>query len=573
MDPKGQNILFRSQLEQKDLMIQMLSEQLNEKEETITDLKETIRYLKETIAGLQETLNEFQRKLFGTSSEKTKQDEKVEDEKSEETATITVKSHKRTTRKAKATREDQYGNLPIRKEVIPLSEEDKHCPYCNSLMEYIAETFVREELRITPAKVERIHYYQEKWQCPECKKDGDGTFAESKTPTALIPHSPASPSIVSYVAIEKIGLAMPYYRQEFLMQQLGFTLPRETMANWIIYVAENYFYPIYDRLHEELLKRDLVHADETTCQVLREKGRTAEQTSYMWLYTTGNDALTPIVLYDYQPSRKGSCAQNFLDGFHGLVQCDGYQGYNKLEDVILVCCLAHARRKFYEAVPAAKRKRLKLLDINSDVAIEDINLPDEEEAKQLLPAEIGLLYCNKLFYLERTLKDLNPEERKQQRAVLEQPVWDQFWNWLGTLHPTGGSKLGKAVIYAQNHHDTLMNYLLDGRCEISNNRAERKAKSYAIGRKAFLFHTSEAGAGASAVMYSIVETAKANNLNMFQYLYTVLLYMPDYLNSSAGIEQLMPWSEFIKEQCSGLIDVESNVPENRIPLPHRQQRN
>lgn len=563
MDPEGQNILFRNQLEQKDLMIQMLSERLNEKDETITDLKETIKDLKVTIVGLQETLNEFQRRLFGTSSEKTKQDEKPE-----ETVTTTVKSHKRTTRKAKATREDQYGNLPIRKEVIPLSEEDKHCPYCNSLMEYVTETFVREELRITPAKVERIHYYQEKWQCPECKKDGDGTFAESKTPTALIPHSPASPSIVSYVAMEKIGLAMPYYRQEFLMQQLGFTLPRETMANWIIYVAEHYFYPIYDRLHEELLKRDLVHADETTCQVLREKGRAAEQTSYMWLYTTGNDGLTPIVLYDYQPSRKGSCVQNFLEGFHGLVQCDGYQGYNKLEDVILVCCLAHARRKFFEAVPAAMRKRLKLLDINSDEAIEDINLPDEEEAKQLLPAEIGLLYCNKLFYLERTLKDLDPEERKQQRTVLEQPVWDQFWNWLDTLHPTGGSKLGKAVVYAQNHHETLMNYLLDGRCEISNNRAERKAKSYAIGRKAFLFHTSEAGAGASAVMYSIVETAKANNLNIFQYLYTVLLYIPDYLNSSAGIEQLMPWSKFIKEQCSGLIDVESNVPENRIPLPN-----
>ncbi len=563
MDPEGQNILFRNQLEQKDLMIQMLSERLNEKDETITDLKETIKDLKVTIVGLQETLNEFQRRLFGTSSEKTKQDEKPE-----ETVTTTVKSHKRTTRKAKATREDQYGNLPIRKEVIPLSEEDKHCPYCNSLMEYVTETFVREELRITPAKVERIHYYQEKWQCPECKKDGDGTFAESKTPTALIPHSPASPSIVSYVAMEKIGLAMPYYRQEFLMQQLGFTLPRETMANWIIYVAEHYFYPIYDRLHEELLKRDLVHADETTCQVLREKGRAAEQTSYMWLYTTGNDGLIPIVLYDYQPSRKGSCVQNFLEGFHGLVQCDGYQGYNKLEDVILVCCLAHARRKFFEAVPAAMRKRLKLLDINSDVVIEDINLPDEEEAKQLLPAEIGLLYCNKLFYLERTLKDLDPEERKQQRTVLEQPVWDQFWNWLDTLHPTGGSKLGKAVVYAQNHHETLMNYLLDGRCEISNNRAERKAKSYAIGRKAFLFHTSEAGAGASAVMYSIVETAKANNLNIFQYLYTVLLYIPDYLNSSAGIEQLMPWSQFIKEQCSGLIDVESNVPENRIPLPN-----
>ena len=114
-----------------------------------------------------------------------------------------------------------------------------------------------------------------------------------------------------------------------------------------------------------------------------------------------------------------------------------------------------------------------------------------------------------------------------------------------------------------------MNYLLDGRCEISNNHAERKAKSYAIGRKAFLFHTSEAGAGARAVMCSIVETAKANNLNIFQSLYTVLLYMPDYMNSSAGIEQLMPWSDFIKEKCSGLINVECNVPENTIHLPLR----
>lgn len=424
----------------------------------------------------------------------------------------------------------------------------------------MTESFVREELRITPAKVERIHYYQEKWQCPECRKDGDGTFAESRIPAALIPHSPASPSMAVYVAMEKIGMAVPYYRQEFLMNQLGFTLPRETMANWIIYTAENYFYLIYDRLHEELLKRDLVHADETTCQVLREKGRTAEQTSYMWLYATGNDGLTPIVLYDYQPSRKGSMEWYSVTDIRvttGL-KMSYWSAALHMQDE---SSLKQSRQ--------ARRKKLKLLDINSDEAIGDTGLPDEEKLEQLLPAEIGLLYCNKLFYLERTLKELKPEERKQQRAVLEQPVWEQFWNWLGTLHPTGGSKLGKAVDYAQNHHDTLMNYMIDGRCEISNNRAERKAKSYAVRRKAFLFHTSEAGAGASAVMYSIVETAKANNLNIFQYLYMVLLYMPDYMNSSAGIEQLMPWSEFIKEQCSGIIDVESNVPEKRIPLPHR----
>ncbi len=544
-------------------MIQLQNERLAEQTETIKALRETIEMMAEKIAGLQETVNEFQRKLFGTSSERTKK--KSIPAEDEESAPITVKSHTRT-KKAKATREDQYGNLPIHKVVIPLSEQEQKCPYCNSLMKRIGETYVREELRITPAKVERIRYYQEKWICPACKKDGDGTFLESKVPDSLIPHSPASPSIVAYIILEKVGLALPYYRQEYLMKQLGFTLPRETMANWIIYVAENYFYPIYERMHQNLLQRDLLHADETTCQVLREKDRSADQISYMWLYTTGNDGKEPIVLYDYQPSRKGSCASSFLEGFHGMVQCDGYQGYNKLDDVVLVCCLAHARRKFFEAVPAGRRKKLRLLDIHSDIAIEDVELPGEEEQKELNPAEIGLMYCNKLFYLEKTMKDLDADTRKVKRSETEYPIWEQFWSWLDTLHPTGGSKLGKAVKYAQNHHDTLMNYLLDGRCEISNNRAERKAKSYAIGRKAFLFHTSAAGAGASAVMYSIVETVKANNLNIFQYLYTVLLYMPDQMNSSAGIEQLLPWSEFIQEHCTGLIDVESNVSEKRIPL-------
>lgn len=351
------------------------------------------------------------------------------------------------------------------------------------------------------------------------------------------------------------------------MFQMGLKLPRETMANWYIYCAEEYFYPIYERMHELLLKRDIIHGDETTCQVLREKGKAAESTSYMWIYLSGSDGLPPIVLYDYQPGRGGTYAKNFLEGFTGLLQCDGYQGYNKVEDVILVCCLAHCRRKFYEAVPAERRKKLKLLDIWSAETIQEPVIPEEAELPKMIPAEVGLSYCNKLFFIERELKDLPADARKEKRLEKETPVWDNFWKWLEGITPAGGSKLEKAVNYARNHRETLCNYLLDGRCEISNNAAERRAKSYAIGRKAFLFHTSEAGAGASAVMYSIIETAKSNNLNVFQYLYMVLLYMPDYKNESAGIEMLLPWSDFIKEHCSGLIDVENITPEKHDPLP------
>ena len=250
-----------------------------------------------------------------------------------------------------------------------------------------------------------------------------------------------------------------------------------------------------------------------------------------------------------------------------MLQCDGYQGYNSVEDVVLVCCLAHCRRKFYEALPVKQKKKYKLLDIRSEETIKEPVLPDEKEWENMIPAEIGLVYCNALFYIERQLKELSPEERKAKRQDKETPVWDTFWKWLATVNPLGGSKLEKAVNYARNHKETLMNYLLDGRCEISNNAAERKAKSYAIGRKAFLFHTSEAGAGASAVIYSIIETAKANNLNVFQYLYMVLIYMPECKNKSDDIEKLLPWSDFIKEHCTDLIDVESITPENHKPLP------
>lgn len=199
-------------------------------------------------------------------------------------------------------------------------------------------------------------------------------------------------------------------------------------------------------------------------------------------------------------------------------------------------------------------------------AVPEPVLPKEGEVPLWIPAEVGLAYCNRLFFLERQVKDLSATERKQRREELEKPVWEGFWKWVSSIRATGGSKLAKALKYSVNHRETVMNYLLDGRCEISNNAAERRTKSYAVGRKASLFHVSEAGAEASAVVNSMVETAKANKLNVFQYHYTVLLYMPNYKNEPGGIEQLLPWSEFIKEHCTGLIDVETITAENHTSL-------
>lgn len=558
----------QSYIQSQNALVAEKDARMVEKDETIAQLRKLVDDLQSLKTNLEETLRELRRQLFGTVSEKiiAKQTEEEEAQPFSEKNVIRVKEHTRE-RKPKAKREDLYANLPVRDVKIPLTDEQRRCEYCNSEMVTMTYTPVREEIRITPAKVERIRLMQEVAICPECKKDGDGTFVKAEVYPALLPHSPASASSVAYVIFDKCFMGLPYYRQEAGMAELGFKLPRETMANWFIYCAEHYFYPIYERMHEYLIKRDLLHADETTCQVLREEGKSAESTSYMWIYLTGSDGLPPIILYDYAQGRAGNYAKDFLEGFAGLLQCDGYQGYNKVADVILVCCLAHCRRKFYEAIPAGRRKSLKLLDINSEEWLDDPDIPELSGLEQMIPAEVGLSYCNKLFYIEKTLKELPADERKAKREELETPVWNGFWKWIVTINPLGGSKLQKAVNYALNHRETLCNYMKDGRCEISNNVAERRAKSYAIGRKAFLFHTSVAGANASAVMYSMIETAKANNLNVFQYLYMVLLYMPDYKNEPEGIEQLLPWSDFIKEHCTGLIDVENITAEKHEPLP------
>ena len=275
-------------------------------------------------------------------------------------------------------------------------------------------------------------------------------------------------------------------------------------------------------------ERDILHADEVPCQVLKEDGRPARAKSYMWVYLTGDDGEPGIVLYNYKPGRKGEYAKEFLKGYKGFLHCDGYQGYNSIEDVTRVGCIAHLRRKFFDAIPADKSK----------------DSPN-------LPAEVGVRYLNQLFEIERTLKDNSPTTKKEKRLEKESPILDDFWNWVESLNPVSGSKLDKAVIYAKNQKQNIMNVFLDGRLELTNSAAERKVKSYVIGRKNFLFHDTVDGAEASAIVYSLVETAKANNLNIFQYLKTLLLFMPDYKNEPEGIEEMMPWSDFIQAACPG----------------------
>lgn len=504
--------------------------------------------LKSIIANKDEEIAELKRKLFSPSSEKNKipqidgqlvlsiinEAEYFADPSVPEPSIDSLikenfekKKEEAKPRKQKVKREDYLSTLPIRKVLVELSEEERICDLCESPMEHLGTEVVREELRIIPATFERVQYMRETCICPKCKEDDDEVvIKKATTPTPLIPHSLASASFVAHTMNQKYVNAMPLYRQEKELKSIGIPIKRATLANWVNTCAIDYFTSIYDYMHQSMLKREVLMSDETTCQVLKEEGRKATSTSYMWLHRTGEDELPPIILYDYQMTRNGDHAVRFLGDFAGYHHCDGFSGYNKLKKVTRCGCLAHLRRKFFEAVPKSK----------ADDA--------------LTIAEQGVAICDILFDMEREFKDDTPEIRKQKRLKQEKPVWEAFWCWIEKQNPPKGSKLAKAITYAKNQHKYLENYLLDGKCSISNNLTENSVRPYVLIRKNSLFHDTPKGATASAIICSLMETAKYNNIAVKPYIELLLTKMPDYNIESDGLEKLMPWSDDVKQLCS-----------------------
>lgn len=437
------------------------------------------------------------------------------------------------TRKPRSTRDDLFHNVPIKKEVMRLSEDEKLCDLCEKELKFLGEEFVREEIRIIPAKVSRVQIYQEVYVCPECQEQDEFVTKKAAVAAPLFKHSLASPSIVAKIMYDKYVNALPLNRQEKDYARLGVTLTRSVQASWINNAAIEHFKPIYDKLQEELRRRDVIMSDETPCQVHREDGRKANSKSYMWIHRSGNDGLAPIILYDYQVSRNGDHAVNFLGDFTGYHQCDGFSGYNKLKGATRVACLAHIRRKFFDAVPKQKASA--------------------NAVKVRVPAKEGVCFCDKLFELERTFADLTAEERKTQRLKQSKPVLDAFWSWLDQQNPPGGSNLYKAVTYARNQKEYMNNFLLDGRISISNNLTENSVRPYTLIRKNSLFHDTPKGATASAIICSLMEIGKALNLDVQKYLDYLLTKRPGHTNGSEGLNELMPWSESVQTLCASNI--------------------
>ena len=330
------------------------------------------------------------------------------------------------------------------------------------------------------------------YACRHCEQNETNTpIVVAPKPNPALPGSLASASTIAYVIAEKYVKGVPLHRQEQTWKQMGVEISRQTMANWIIQSSDRWFSIIYEHMKDALVIRDILHADETSVQVLKEPNRPAESTSYMWLYRTGREG-PPIVLFNYQTTRAGKHPKKFLANFKGYLQVDGYEGYNGIPNIVLVGCWAHARRYFVEAIKAMpKTKR-------------DTPTASEE----------GLAFCNKLFEIERKYRNATPEERFEGRQKESQPVLDEFYKWIKYQFPRilPKSALGKAVIYCRNQWDKLKGFMYDGRLEIDNNRSERSIKNFVIGRKGWLFCATQKGADASAAIYSIVETAKENGV-------------------------------------------------------------
>jgi transposase len=322
-------------------------------------------------------------------------------------------------------------------------------------------------------------------------------------------------------------MGIPLHRQEQEFKRNGILLSRQTMSNWLLKSTEDWLKPVYAKLRELLCRREVLHADETTLQVLHEPGKTAQSKSYMWLYRTGSDGEMPIVLYEYQPDRRGKHPKEFLTGFKGYLHTDGYAGYHSElpEDIVIVGCFAHARRKFDEALKGlAEKGRTGSLALT------------------------GKQYCDRLFSIERALENFLPENRLEERQKQAKPVLDAFLAWLKSANPAPKSGTGKAVHYALEQWKYLERYLLDGRLEISNNRAERSIKPFVVDRKNFLFANTVSGAGGSAVMFSIIQTALENWLNPFTWLTYLFKTAPNIdINDPEQFKMLLP--DHVPDDC------------------------
>jgi len=472
--------------------------------------------LQSRVILLQEQLNLALAKRYAASSEKISPDQVCmfnEAETAVESAPdtddeILVPAHKR----KKRGRKPLPDNLPRVDVIHDLPESERHCDHDGRLLTEIDEV-ISEQLDIIPAKIQVIRHIRKKYACTcgQCIKT-------APLPAQPIPKSMASPGLLAHITVSKYQDALPLYRQETILQRIGVDIPRATLANWMIQVG-TLIQPVINLLRDRLLAYDILQMDETPVQVLKEPGKTAQSKSYLWLQR-GGPPDQPVVLYDYDPGRGQEVPKRLLEGFAGYLQTDGYDGYNAavaVNGLVHVGCMAHARRKFSEAVKAQGKKKTRG------------------------KAHRGLAQIQKLYRVEKQARKLKPEARQDHRRRHTRPVLDELRTWLDETLPQvpPTSATGKALNYLNREWSKLICYLDDGRLEIDNNGAENAIRPFVVGRKNWLFSDSVKGVNASANLYSLVETAKANGLEPYAYLRYLFTELPK-AETVETIEALLP---------------------------------
>ena len=429
-------------------------------------------------------------------------------------------------KKSKAGRKGISSTLPRREIVIYPNEEDMICPECDTRKSSMGEA-TTETVSFVPAHLEVIRVIRKTCVCKKCE---EGIVK----PPALIPRAVpciAEPSLLAHILVAKYLDHLPLYRQEKILNRLGIAIPRATLCNWVHKTAEA-LDPLYQCIKEQIVASNYVQADETTVQVLKEKDRKAQQKSYMWIYRSGAGK---FIFYEYNPHRNKEIPYTVLKDFKGYLQTDGYSGYDyicKKNNLVRVKCMAHARRKFVEITKLVKNK------------------------KKGISHQIVVL-IGKLYLIEKkcTEKKLSYENIYKLRQANSKPVMEDIHKLINdnVSRATTGSLLYKAMHYFINHYEDLSNYLSHGMLKIDNNGAERSIKAFATGRKNWLFSGNPKGAKSSAIIYTVLQTAKEHNVNEEEYLAWVL----KKLEKKQKMCNLLP-AQFIKHLESNMIS--QNMP-------------
>jgi len=496
-----------------------------------SSLKNKVTSLSNNVKTLTEDVRILKRYIFAKKNEKVTKEDKLQgvlfdelEECLEDDADScnTENSPILETSKKKPGRKPISDTIPRENKTFDVAEKDTLCPCCKKKRPQIASKST-EELFFSSAKIVAKKYTVLKYgecDCEEFQNNEDlPRIVEAKAPKRFIPGGIASPSLVAQIITNKFCDALPFYRQNKIFNRIGVDISRQNMSNWSL-TASKKCEPLIEHMRKYMVSGKLINMDETIVQVLNEKDRAAESKSYMWVMTGGNKE-NKVVIFNYAPTRKQETPLKLLKGFNSVLQTDGYQGYNKaVKEYGLwhVGCLTHAKRKFFELAKVTKK---------------------------VGKAHKGVSFFTKLYNVQKNLTKMNLTDDVfvKKRRELSIPIWQEFYKWLhdNKNRVAPDSPLSRAINYSINQYQNLVRYLKYPYITPDNNIAENAIRPFCLGRKNWLFNNSPKGAYSSAVLYSLVETAKINKIEPDKYLNYIFSEIADK-GDNIDLDSLMPWN-------------------------------